>query len=123
MIIDFSEGKTMALDGLEATTVVLPNGAKAMKMKAKPGFDWIEQVQPKLPGCPPSCPVTHIGYIISGKMSCKFDDGTEECYEAGQSYFVPPGHIPTVEEEVVAVEFSPEAHKQIEKMVEETKET
>ena len=69
-----------------------------------------------MPGCPPSCPVTHIGYIVAGKMSCKFEDGSVECYEAGQSYFVPPGHIPTIIEDVTAVEFSPEAHKQIEQL-------
>lgn len=116
MIIDYSEGTPMKLDGLEASTVVLPNGTKAMQMQAKVGFDWFTQVQPKMPGCPPSCPVTHIGYIVSGKMTCKFDDGSVECYEAGQSYFVPPGHIPTVLEDVTAVEFSPEAHKQIEEI-------
>lgn len=35
MIIDYSEGKPMKLDGLEASTVVLPNGAKAMEMKVR----------------------------------------------------------------------------------------
>lgn len=49
-------------------------------------------------------------------MSCKFEDGSVECYEAGQSYFVPPGHIPSIIEDVTAVEFSPEAHKQIEQL-------
>ena len=42
MIIDFSEGKEMQLDGLEASTVVLPNGSKAMQIKAHPGFDWLQ---------------------------------------------------------------------------------
>ncbi len=122
MIIDFSEGTPMKLDGIEATTVVLPNGSKAMKMKASPGFDWIKTIQPKIPGCPPSCPVTHIGYVISGQMTCKFDDGTVQCYKAGESYYVPPGHIPTIDEEVVAIEFSPEAHKQAEKLSEANEE-
>lgn len=117
MIIDFSEGTPMKLDGLEASSVVLPNGTKAMQMKASPGFDWFKSVQPKMPGCPPSCPATHIGYIISGSMSCKFlDDDSEERYEAGQTYYVRPGHIPTVHEETVAIEFAPEAHKQMEKI-------
>lgn len=117
MIIDFAEGKEMKLDGIEASTVMLPNGTKAMKMKAMPGFDWFKTIQPKVPGCPPSCPATHIGYVISGKMSCKFlDDDTEETYEAGQTYYIRPGHIPTVHEETIAIEFAPEAHKVVEKV-------
>ena len=115
MIIDFSEGKEMKLDGLEASTVVLPNGSKAMQIKAHPGFDWLKTISPMMPGCPASCPVTHIGYVVSGKMSCKFNDGSVETYEAGQSYYIKPGHIPSIEEECVAVEFSPEAVKMVEK--------
>ena len=48
-------------------------------------------------------------------MSCKFNDGSVETYEAGQSYYIKPGHIPNIEEECVAVEFSPEAVKMVEK--------
>ena len=119
MIVDFEKGNTMKMDGLEASSVVLPNGSKAMKMKVSPGFDWFKSIQPKMPNCPPSCPVTHIGFIISGRMSCKFDDGSTECYEAGQTYYIRPGHIPSVQEECFAVEFSPEAQKVIEKVTSE----
>ena len=38
------------------------------------------------------CP--HMGYGVKGKV--KFADGTEEVHEAGDAYYAPPGHLPTL---------------------------
>lgn len=40
------------------------------------------------------CQATHIGYVLKGKMAMRTVDGSEEVFEAGDAYFVRPGHIP-----------------------------
>src|SRR5437867_929489 len=44
-----------------------------------------------LPGDQCHCP--HWGYVLSGKVGFKFGD-REEVYEAGDAFYVPPGHTP-----------------------------
>ncbi len=39
-------------------------------------------------------------------MSVKFKDGTEKTVKAGESYFVPPGHLPVMNKAAVMIEFS-----------------
>ena len=56
-----------------------------------------------LPGDRCQCP--HWGYVIKGKIRCKFAD-REEVYKAGDVYYMPPGHIPVIEA-AEWVEFSP----------------
>ena len=46
------------------------------------------------------------GYVIKGKMAFRFAD-REETYEAGDAYYVPPGHTPIHFEGSEIVEFSP----------------
>jgi hypothetical protein len=66
------------------------------------------QVGPKMPGCPEWCPVNHFGFLRSGKMKVKYQDGTDALIVAGESYNIPPGHLPEVvsDEACVMVEFS-----------------
>ena len=42
-------------------------------------------------------------------MKFTFADGTEEMYEAGDAYYAPPGHLPTLYAGSEVVEFSPTA--------------
>ena len=71
------------------------------------GFDWRESIKPLLPNQPDWCPMTHFGYIESGKMGIQMKDSNEiKTISAGETYYVPPGHIPIVEEDTVMVEFS-----------------
>ena len=44
-----------------------------------------------LPGDQCQCP--HWGYVITGKVTFRFDD-REEVFEAGDAFYAPPGHIP-----------------------------
>jgi hypothetical protein len=44
--------------------------------------------------------------VIKGKITFKFAD-REETYEAGDAYYVPPGHTPVVYDGNELVEFSP----------------
>jgi hypothetical protein len=31
-----------------------------MKITLNPGFDWVKDISPKLPGCPSWCPANHL---------------------------------------------------------------
>ena len=46
------------------------------------------------------------GYVITGKVGFRFLD-REETYEAGDAYYVPPGHTPVHYAGTEIVEFSP----------------
>jgi hypothetical protein len=46
------------------------------------------------------------GYVIEGKVGFRFPAG-EETYEAGDAYYVPPGHTPVHYAGAEIVEFSP----------------
>jgi hypothetical protein len=46
------------------------------------------------------------GYVIEGKVGFRFSD-REETYEAGDAYYVPPGHTPVHYAGAEIVEFSP----------------
>jgi hypothetical protein len=46
------------------------------------------------------------GYVISGTVSFRFAD-RDETYEAGDAYYVPPGHTPVHHAGAEIVEFSP----------------
>jgi quercetin dioxygenase-like cupin family protein len=39
-----------------------------------------------------SCPVEHIGLVLSGAAAVRMDDGTERVMRAGEFFHVPPGH-------------------------------
>ena len=46
------------------------------------------------------------GYVIKGRTGFRFPD-REETYEAGEAYYVPPGHTPVHYGGAELVEFSP----------------
>ena len=54
-----------------------------------------------------ACQSPHWGYVISGRLRVLATDGTEDVAEAGQAYYLPPGHNVVVEEDALVVEFSP----------------
>ena len=55
-----------------------------------------------------SCQLRHVGYMVTGSLTVKMDDGSESTTEAGQAYVIEPGHDAwTVgDEPVVALEFN-----------------
>ena len=55
------------------------------------------------------CQCEHWGYILKGAIKFSHTDGREEVLRAGDAYYIPPGHLPTVLEDVELVEFSPKA--------------
>ena len=53
----------------------------------EPGWRWSKHA-----GQAGSCQERHLGYLISGRMRFRMDDGTETDVAAGDVYLVPPGH-------------------------------
>ena len=52
------------------------------------------------------CPLPRWGYVVKGKVSFVFPDH-EEIVEAGDAYYIPPGHVPVHHAGAEIVEFSP----------------
>lgn len=56
----------------------------------EPGWKWSQDVKP-LAGTD-SCQVAHVGYVLSGRMNVKMDDGAEHEFGPGEAFHMPPGH-------------------------------
>lgn len=54
-----------------------------------------------------SCHCPHWGYLLSGSLLVKYDDGTEELIREGDMYYFPSGHTAIVQENLKLIEFSP----------------
>jgi len=52
------------------------------------------------------CQCEHWGYVIKGKLTFKTANG-DETFEAGDAYYVGPGHKPVLYAGTEVVEFSP----------------
>jgi hypothetical protein len=56
----------------------------------EPGWRWTEHVG--APAGQSSCPVEHVGLVVSGAAAVKMDDGEEKVMREGDLFYVPPGH-------------------------------
>ena len=56
----------------------------------EPGWRWSNNVKP-IAGTD-SCQVSHLGYVLSGRMGIRMDDGTEVEVGPGDVFALPPGH-------------------------------
>jgi hypothetical protein len=52
------------------------------------------------------CQSPHWGYVLKGRVRIRYTD-REEIIEAGDAYYLQPGHCPLYEEDTEVVEFSP----------------
>jgi len=52
------------------------------------------------------CPLPRWGYVIKGKVGFVFPN-RKETFQAGDAYYVPPGHVPVHYAGAEIVEFSP----------------
>jgi len=119
--LDYSTGTRKDFDGSYADVVTIDDKT-SMKITLQPGFDWCQSIAPKLPGCPSWCPATHFGYLESGCMKVKYEDGSETTVNAGESYLIPPKHLPEVvgDAPAVMVEFSQSTAQVVSSMKEST---
>ena len=88
--IDYDNGVHKDMGKAQAHVVNLGDKT-SMKIVLEPGFDWVSEVGPKLPGCPAWCPANHFGYLEKGTMKVKYQDGSDVTINAGESYLIPPG--------------------------------
>ena len=78
--------------GVRAAIVAIPAGVDTSRLlKGLPGD---------------RCPCPHWGYVLAGRMRVTYADG-EEILEAGDLFYLPPGHAVVVEQDVRYVELSP----------------
>lgn len=54
------------------------------------------------------CQCPHWGVVLQGKVTFHYQ-GSSETIEAGEAYFVPPGHTPELHQGTEVIEFSPTA--------------
>ena len=70
--------------------VVNVGGGSVMRATFEPGWRWSEHVKPIAQT--DSCQVSHLGYVLSGRMRIFMDDGTEAEAGPGDVAAIPPGH-------------------------------
>lgn len=85
--------------------VTLP-GVTFGRATFQPGWRWSNDIAP-VAGTP-SCQVHHNGYVVSGRMVIRMDDGTEIEVGPGDVFVCAPGHDAWVvgDEDCVAFDFS-----------------
>ena len=86
------ETRTPAKSRIE---VVRLEGVTLGRFNFEPGWRWSECIKP-VAGTD-SCQLSHVGYVVSGALTVRLDDGTERTLRAGESYTIPPGHDAWVE--------------------------
>jgi uncharacterized RmlC-like cupin family protein len=53
-------------------------------------------------------PVPALGLRPAGALRIRYGDGADEVVRAGEMFYLPPGHVPRIEDDIAFVEFSPQ---------------
>ena len=75
--------------------VVRLEGFTVGRFNLEPGWRWSECIKPVVKT--DSCQASHVGYAVSGRLTVRLEDGTQNTVAAGESYTIPPGHDAWVE--------------------------
>jgi hypothetical protein len=79
-------------------------GLLVRHIELPPGADF----RPLFVGLPDDrCDCAHWGYVVSGSITVRYADGTEDVNRAGDLYYWPGGHTGWTDEGVVFIELSP----------------
>ncbi|MFQ5986960.1 MAG: cupin domain-containing protein [Thermoplasmata archaeon] len=70
--------------------VVRVGGLILGRASYEPGWKWSEHVGAETGS--KSCPVEHVGLVVSGRAMVALDDGAEVEMRPGDLFHVPPGH-------------------------------
>lgn len=54
-----------------------------------------------------ACQEPHFGYVVSGRATIRYTDGTTDTLTPGQAYYLRPGHNAHIDEDAELVEFTP----------------
>ena len=65
-------------------------GATIGRATYEPGWKWSVDVGPTVGSA--SCPVEHVGMVVSGRAVAAMDDGTIIEMKPGDLFHIPPGH-------------------------------
>jgi len=97
--------ETRPFEGKGKAHVLNIGGGVVGKAVFEPGWKWSENVKP-IAGTD-SCQVSHLGYVISGRMKVYMDDGSEGEVGPGDVMAIPPGHDAEVigDEPCVSLDF------------------
>ena len=92
-------------EGKGHTAIVTVAGRNIARATFEPGWVWSENLKP-IAGTD-SCEVSHLGYVLSGRMKIMMDDGSEAEVGPDQAVAIPPGHDAMVvgDEACVLVDF------------------
>lgn len=98
-----SASETFEIEGYEGHIEDMGDGYTVAFEKYTADFD----LAPFMKGLKDDhCQCAHWGYVLKGKVTFKNEFG-EETFEAGDAYYVPPGHTPVLYAGTEVVEFSP----------------
>jgi Cupin domain len=85
-----SPDETRPFEGNGKADVVEIAGQTVGRGVFEPGWRWSHNVKP-IAGTD-SCEVSHLGYVVSGRMKVTMDDGGETEVGPGDVAAIPPGH-------------------------------
>lgn len=98
-----SASETVQVEGYEGHFASMDDGYTAAFEKYTVDSD----LSPFFKGLPDDqCQCAHWGYVLAGKLTFRTRHG-EETFEAGDAYYVGPGHTPVLYAGTEVVEFSP----------------
>jgi ketosteroid isomerase-like protein len=103
------DGETRPFAAHGQAVIASAGGLTLMRGVFEPGWRWSSDIAP-IAGTD-SCQTRHLGYLISGRMQIRMDDGTEMTVAAGDVFDLPSGHDAWVlgDEACVMVDYSPDA--------------
>jgi ketosteroid isomerase-like protein/uncharacterized cupin superfamily protein len=84
------DGETRSFAGHGHAALASAGGFTLMKAEFEPGWKWSVDVAP-IAGTP-TCRTHHHGYVLSGTMQIRMDDGSELTVTAGDMFDLPAGH-------------------------------
>lgn len=85
-----SPDETRSFEGKGQLEIVSVGGREVGRGIFEPGWRWSENVKPIAQT--DSCEVSHLGYVMSGRMRVFMDDGSEGECGPGDVIAIPPGH-------------------------------
>jgi uncharacterized cupin superfamily protein len=85
-----SPDETRPFEGKGQAEMVNVAGRTIGRGTFEPGWRWSENVKPIAQT--DSCEVSHLGYVVSGRMKVFMDDGSEGELGPGDVVAIPPGH-------------------------------